>query len=430
MKRIVSVALASAALVFAGASPAFAHGEEAQEAWLRMNSVAWLNVSINGQVPGGLTGPDITINQGDTVKITGSAKVLETWPETLSNGDPREAFINVVVPGPVMLVKDRVINGIQAPDSIFVEKGGVYNFEVTIQGRIPGRYHVHPSFAVHGAGTLIGPGQWVTVKAVPGGFKNNITLYNGKTVNLENYKVWWVFGWTFAGFIIGMVWLLWWIWPKPTVSRLAVTSQLSVNDDGGPAVGLVTKRDQRAMDVIVLVTVLFVGVGLLWQSNAFPTKLPLQVDRFRIPPATQPAAFATANATDVILDQKNNTYSMKVTVNNTGTGDATVKALHIANVDLIASAGDTSIAPTADAKADTVSVTPSVTIPAGQSADLTLRMPRAELTSLKLVPSQNANSSVAGVLEVANASGESAYLTVNGTLNYIFASGKTVHGSA
>lgn len=424
MKRIISVALASAALIFAGAGTASAHGEEAQEAWLRMNSVAWLNVQVNGQTPGGLTGADITLKQGDEIKITGAAKILETWPKILNDGNPQTAFINVVVPGPVMLVKDRVINGIEAPHSIYVEKGGVYNFELTLQARIPGRYHVHPTFAVQGAGTLIGPGQWVKVDKNPAGFKNEITLYNGKTINLENYKVWWVFLWTFGGFIIGMIWLLWWIWPKPTVTRLAVTSQLSVNDDGGPAVGLVTKRDQRAMDVLALVTIIFVGVGLLWQSNAFPQKLPLQVKRFRIPPAVQPADFATANATEVVLDNKTNTYSMKVTVNNIGTGDVTIKALHLANVTLNPAEGDQAIANNADVAADTVAITGGTTIAAGSSADLTLRLPRAQLESLKLVPSQNANSSVAGVLEVASASGETQYLTIDKTMNYIFASGK------
>ena len=236
--------------------------------------------------------------------------------------------------------------------------------------------------------------------------------------------MWWVFGWTFAGFIIGMVWLLWWIWPKPTVSRLAVTSQLSVNDDGGPAVGLVTKRDQRAMDILALVTVLFVAVGMIWQASAFPTKIPIQVQRIRIDGAPQPEAFASANATAVVLDNKTLTYSMKVTVNNTGTSDVTIKALHIASVSMKPTEG-TTIAPNADAPADTFAITEgSATIAAGQSADLTLRMPRAQLDSLKLVPAQNANSNIAGLLEVTNGSGETAYLTVDKTMNTIFAVGK------
>jgi len=416
MKRIIGVLLASSALIFTGAGPAFAHGEEAQEAWLRMNSIAWFNVQFSGGTP--QSNGDIQINQGQDFKITGSAKVLETWPKTLA--EPTEAFVNVVSPGPVVLMKLRVINGMSAPDSIYIQKGGIYSFEETLTARIPGRYHIHPTFAVHGAGTLIGPGQWFDVKSSGTTFTNPVTLYNGTTINLENYKVWWVFGWTFVGFIIGMVWLLWWIWPKPTVSRLAITSQLSVNDDGGEAIGLVTKRDKRAMDVIVLVTIVFVAVGLLWQRSAFPTKIPLQVQRFTVAPAPVPPSFATANATAIVLDNKNNTYAMKVNVANTSTGDVTVKALHMANFSLAANAGDVSVSPTADVPANTVAVSPSTTVPAGQTVELTIRMPRAQLDAARLIPTNNANANVAGVLELADASGQSEFETVSGTMNTVF----------
>jgi methane/ammonia monooxygenase subunit B len=416
MKRIIGVLLASAALLFVGASPAFAHGELSQEAWLRMNSIAWLDVQFSGGTP--QQNGDVQLAQGDEFKITGSAKVLETWPKTLAA--PTEAFINVVSPGPVILVKNRVINGLQAPHSIYITKGGIYNFELTLQARIPGRYHIHPSFAVHGAGTLVGPGQWYDVKEAANGFTNPVTLYNGTTVNLENYKVWWIFGFTFVGFIIGMVWLLWWIWPKPTVSRLAITSQLSVNDDGGDAIGLITKRDHRAMDAIMLVTVLFVAVGMIWQSVAYPTKIPLQVDRFQVPAAVQPATFATATGTQVLLDDKNNTYAMKVNLTATGTNDVTIDKVHIANVTLTPVSGDVSVSPNADVPAGQVAISPSATVPAGQTVAVTLRLPRAYLDSLKLIPTQNANSSVAGVLELSGG-GQTQFTTVYGEMNTLFA---------
>jgi methane/ammonia monooxygenase subunit B len=416
MKRIIGVLLASAALLFVGASPAFAHGEESQEAWLRLNSVGWMDVQFSGGTP--QSNGDVWVNQGDEFKITGTAKILETWPRTL--GAPTEGFINVVSPGPVILVKNRVINGVQAPHSIYINKGGVYNFELTLQARIPGRYHIHPSFAVHGAGTLIGPGQWYEVRSTAAGFTNPVTLYNGTTVNLENYKVWWIFGFTFVGFIIGMVWLLWWIWPKPTVSRLAITSQLSVNDDGGDAVGLVTKRDHRAMDAIMLVTVLFVAIGMIWQSVAYPTKIPLQVDRFAIAGAPQPVPFATAAGTEITLDNKTNTYAMKVNLTATGTNDVTINAVHMANITLTPVTGDVSLSPNADVPAGQVAISPSAVVPAGQTVAVTLRLPRAYLDSLKLIPVQNANSSVAGVLELSSG-GETQFETVYGEMNTLFA---------
>jgi len=65
-----------------------------------------------------------------------------------------------------------------------------------------------------------------------------------------------------------------------------------------------------------------------------------------------------------------------------------------------------------------------LTVAAGQSEDVTLRMPRGQLTALKLVPANNANENVAGLLELVNGGGESQYITLSKTLNTIFASGK------
>src|SRR5437899_2523176 len=123
----------------------------------------------------------LSVQQGDPVTVTGTAKVLETWPKTLKN--PDIAFVSVESPGPVFILTNRIINKQQTPHSIYIEKGGVYNFQLTLIERIPGKYHIHPTFAVKGSDTLIGPGQWIDVKKNPNGFTNKLTLYNGKTVN-------------------------------------------------------------------------------------------------------------------------------------------------------------------------------------------------------------------------------------------------------
>jgi methane/ammonia monooxygenase subunit B len=137
-----------------------------------METVAFSNVQFSAD----------TIKQGESVTISGEATILGTFPKNL--GDPGMGYINITAPGPVVLMKDRVINGAEAPDAIFVKKGNSYDFKMTIVGREPGRWHVHPTFAVEGAGTLIGPGQWITVQDT-GGFANNLSLLNGETVNLR-----------------------------------------------------------------------------------------------------------------------------------------------------------------------------------------------------------------------------------------------------
>src|ERR1700730_1908222 len=150
-RLLISVLLAVGALV-GTAVVASAHGENAQEGFLRMDTVTFTNVQFTKD----------TIKQGEDVTITGKATLLDTWPKTL--GAPPPGFVNVAATGPVLLMKERLVNGMAAPDAIFVKKGNTYEFKLTLTGREPGRWHVHPTFAVEGSGTLIGPGQWITVQ--------------------------------------------------------------------------------------------------------------------------------------------------------------------------------------------------------------------------------------------------------------------------
>ena len=94
-----------------------------------------------------------TIKVGEPVTITGTVKILETWPYTLD--PPQTAYITPVVPGPVFaLVDRRRSTATTTPGSIFVDKGGIYHFKMVMMGRNPGHWHVHPGIAIQGTGTL------------------------------------------------------------------------------------------------------------------------------------------------------------------------------------------------------------------------------------------------------------------------------------
>src|SRR6266540_2445185 len=261
---------------------------------------------------------------------------------------------------------------------------------MTIQGRIPGRYHVHPSFAVKGAGSLIGPGQWITVQKNSAGFANPITLYNGKTVNLENFGLAWpVNGFSILTFLVGLVWLLYWIVPKPTVSRLAVTSQLSVNDDGGDAVGLITRKDHRAMNYIVLAAALLLIGGWIYEARAFPVKIPLQVDRFAIQGAAQP-------------------LTMSVQVANQGGTPAQVKDLHMANLRF----ANPAVSQGGDGQ---VTVEPAGQIAPRQTQTLTMTIRGGLLEQQRLIPvgAGQSNTYMTMVLDLQNGNGVDDFLTVS-----------------
>jgi methane/ammonia monooxygenase subunit B len=323
----------------------------------------------------------------------------------------------VVAPGPVFLMKDRVINDQAAPASFYVQKGSVYNFKMTIQGRIPGRYHVHPSFAVKGAGSLIGPGQWITVQKNSAGFANPITLYNGKTVNLENFGLAWpVNGFSILTFLVGLVWLLYWIVPKPTVSRLAVTSQLSVNDDGGDAVGLITRKDHRAMNWIMLAAALLLIGGWIYEARAFPVKIPQQVDRFTIPSAPAPATIATASMSKVTYDTATQTLTATVSATNKGDTPMQMKDLHIAGLRFANTAAGS------QGGDGQITVQPSTAIAPGQTQELTMTIRGGLLEQQRLIPvgAGQSNTYMSFVADFQNTGGVDNFLTVSQFLTPVF----------
>ncbi len=274
-RRLLGAVLLAGALVVSVSPAAQAHGEKSQEAFLRMTSVGWVDVKFSQD----------HVKQGETFTITGTAKVLDAWPTGLAKGAPNTGFISVIAPGPVVMVKERTINGVSAPDRIDIHKGGIYEFSMTVAGRRAGTWHVHPSFSVKGAGTLLGPGMWITVEKNPAGYSNPITLDNGKTINLENYQLPFTWIWLLITFVIGVAWMIYWTVPKRTVTNLAVTSQIPLNTDG-MEYGLITKRDHRNMNWFAIGTALLLVVGWLYQAAAFPTKMPQQVIQFAPP---QPA---------------------------------------------------------------------------------------------------------------------------------------------
>src|SRR5215831_10065093 len=132
MKRRFALSLAASltalAAIALGSTTASAHGERAQESFIRMESVAFWDVKFSTN----------TVKQGEDLTITGTAKLLETWPGNLSGGNPTICYFTVVEPGAQFVLKDRVINCAQAPQSVYCRRGGTYDFSMTLTGRSPG----------------------------------------------------------------------------------------------------------------------------------------------------------------------------------------------------------------------------------------------------------------------------------------------------
>lgn len=422
-RRLVATVFASLVLALLTATPALAHGEQSQEPWLRMTTVGFWDTEFSaggqtvrplGVFPAGQADFDkenaMPINVGEEVTLTGTARVLETWPRTLRN--PDTAFFSVVSPGPVMIMTERIVNGLSAPQSVYVRKGATYNYSMTLQGRVPGTYHIHPTLAVRGSGTLIGPGQWIKVEGSRGDFQNLVTLANGTQVNLENYGLAWreIFSW--STMVLGVIWLLYWIVPKPTVTRLAVTSQLSVNDDGGESVGLITKKDHRAMNLIMLATVALLAIGWIYQSASWPLKIPLQVDRYAAPVAPLPPDIVSdVVATNAVYDEAAGTVTFTLQATNVADGPARIEELHLADVTMTTGS---------EVAGTTMTVSPAEIAP-GATQEVTLTLSSDTLDTHLLLPRNSPNTTMAGVIKFVTDGAEANFKTIQQQLRFDFA---------
>jgi methane/ammonia monooxygenase subunit B len=380
-RRLLWAGLLAGLLVVSTMPAAHAHGEKSQEAFLRMRTIGWVDVKFSQD----------RVRQGETFTISGTAKIMDTWPTNLSKGAPNTGFLGVVAPGPVVLVKERTINGVSAPHRIDVRKGAIYEFSMTVAGRRVGRWHVHPSFSVKGSGTLLGPGMWINVEKNPDGFSNQVTLVNGKNINLENYQLPFTWIWLLITFVIGVAWMIYWTVPKRTVTNLAVTSQIPLNTDGMDY-GLITKKDHRNMNWFALGTALLLVVGWIYQANQFPVKMPQQVVQFAPPdPAIASApVFAKVSEAQATYDKASKTLTMTVGVQNTGQKAIDLKEFTTTSLRFV---------PSAPAATDILmTVTPGTTVEPGATTQMTLALKSNAWEDEHLLPIGESQLVVTGIM--------------------------------
>jgi len=408
MKRLAAVLLLGLGTGLAFATPASAHGEKSQEAFLRMRTIGWTDVTFSGghMDPNG----DMVIAQGEKFTIKGTAKLMNTWPDSLAKGLPRIGYINVATQGPCVEMLTRTINGVSTPSRIEITKGHYYDFEETLMGRRVGRWHVHPTFAVKGAGTLLGPGQWVRV--TPHAFTSSIKLYNGKTINLENYNL--VSVWTLqvVGFLLGLIWIFWWTWwgktakgnPRRTVTNPAVTLAIPLNDDG-VAVGLNTKKDHRVVNIIALATALFLLIGWIWQASAFPVKIPQQVVEYEPPLTSQDQAptLAAVDARSAKYDYQAKVLRLEVDTKNVSNSPIQLAQFVTSTLTFVNPASGTT--PYGQYQ-DALKASPSGTIQPGQTATLTIDLPGSRFDEEHLLPRGESQLTISGLLVFKDASGQ------------------------
>jgi methane/ammonia monooxygenase subunit B len=277
-------------LTLGTAQPAAAHGERTQEAFLRSSTVLLYDVEYS----------TVDLAVGEPLTIKGYLRIMGSWPDRVV-GQPETGFLSLAMPGPVFAIKDRRLNGVFTPQSVHIGRGATYRFEVTAVAREQGRWHVHPSFAVEGTGTLVGAGEWITVRA--GTFTNTVALADGSTVDLTNHGMARVVGWHLIGALVGIAWIVYWL-RRPLLARSALVAR----GEGGR---LIRPGDRRAGLIFGAVALAVIGGGVLVTNVTIDGPLlPLQVARAEVTPlppasATVDVAVAStewrANADELVL---------------------------------------------------------------------------------------------------------------------------------
>jgi len=391
-KRALTWVFALAILASIAPSNAFAHGEAGDEPFLKDLTTAFYDVKIS----------PTAIHVGEPVMITGMVRVLDTWPYTLD--PPQTAYITPVVPGPVFALQDRTVNDQSAPGSFFVERSGVYKFKMVILGREPGRWHVHPGIAIQGTGTLIGPGEWVEVQPAASKFKFPVALLSGQTIDLDNYQggfVWW---WSFAGFLIGVAWMLYWTLVHRTVTNLAVTTQIGPNEDA-PDIGLITPRDQMWMNVLAGLTVALLIVGWFYAAGRYPVRLPQQTDWFAPKPLPADEKLAEVTPEGASWNEGTDTLIMKVQAKNISSSPITVKEYIMAMTTFVNGTAEEQAQAGPHDFVGQLEVEPNTPIPPGETRELTLKISNPVLSDERLIPTRDPQQFIAGLLRFQNASG-------------------------
>jgi methane/ammonia monooxygenase subunit B len=391
-KRLLLTVVVVTVAVLVNVTRLYAHGEAGDEPFLKDLTAAFYDVKI----------APTQIQVGQPVTITGSVRILETWPYTLD--PPQTAYVTPVVPGPVFALQDRTINGQPAPGSFFVEKGGIYQFKMVILGRNPGRWHVHPGIAVQGTGTLIGPGEWVTVAPGAAKFTFPVTLLSGRTIDLNDYEggfVWW---WSFAGFLIGVVWMLYWTLSKRTVTNLAVTIQLSPNDDA-PDIGLITPRDHMWMNVLAGVTVAMLVIGWTYAATKYPVRLPQQTDWFAPKFVSSGDKMAEVEPEGATYDDGTDTLLMKIRAKNITSSPITLKQYIMAMATFVNGGPDDQAKAGPHDYVGQLEVEPNSPIAPGETKELTLKMTSPVFSEERLIPLHDPQQFIAGLLRFENAAG-------------------------
>jgi len=278
-------------------SAVWAHGERSLEPFVRMRTVQWYDVNWSAD--------KVAVN--DELIITGKIHVAEDWPNSIPK--PEAAYLGVIAPGPVFLRKERWINGEAHLNSLPLKIGRDYEFKMKLKARIPGRYHIHPSFNIIDTGNVAGPGLWVEITGNANAFTNTVQTVHGEMINLETYGIANGVRWHMLWMILGIAWLVWWIRRPLFIPRYAMVNK-------GEEDKLVTSNDKNLAKAILVVVPVIVLSGYFMANNQYPETIPLQASLDLIPPLSEQPSLVNAKVKRATYNIPQRSMMMMVEIKN------------------------------------------------------------------------------------------------------------------
>lgn len=323
----IGLAAAVALTTLTAATPAEAHGERSQQAFLRMRTLNWYDVKWS----------KTELNVNDEMELTGKVHVFAGWPQAVAR--PGEAFLNVGEPGPVLIRKSAFVGDVPVPRTFSMDVGKDYEYKIVLKARRPGRFHVHVQINVKDGGPIVGPGQWITIKGDMKDFTNPVTLLDGSVIDLETYGIKWVYIYHFIWMAAAATWILYWFMTKGIIVRYWQVKAGKAGELIGP--------NEKRIGALTLAGVLLAVLGFYAAANKeFPRTLPMQAGLLTgISPIDEPSPTVSVRFRGGSYTVPGRELHIKTTIVNNGkepirVGEFTTAGLRFLNPDVIAQRPD------------------------------------------------------------------------------------------
>jgi methane/ammonia monooxygenase subunit B len=292
-----------------------AHGEKAQEPYLRTRTVMFYDIEFDRT----------KVKVGEQFTVTGKLRMMQDWPDAVTAPDMTN--VSIISPGPVVTRVESWVNGMPARQSFAkMQLGREYEFRIVMEGRQPGVHHIHPSLSVKGSGALVGAGQWITVEDTGLVHKASYTTIN--KVKIDDLA-WHGFGhvMTLHGLWFGLAvaWLLFWLVRPLLLPRWIVLNK-------GREDLLVSRTDMSVGFGLGIVCVVLTFGIYFHYADKYTFNVPLQAGSQKVDPLPLTPVDIKAKVLSAQYDVPGRSMRMKVRLTNTGTKELAIGEFTTANI--------------------------------------------------------------------------------------------------